>query len=65
MEFKPIWDGLDWQLLVNDKDEFKIYDKMTGDSILIESDDKDEIQKLMGVLTNELWEESVDFSDDD
>jgi len=64
MEFKPIWHGIDWELQVNDKDEFKIHDLMTGNSIVIASDDKAEFSELLSRLYDELWEESFEAAED-
>jgi len=63
MEYKPIWQGTDWELLVNDKDEFKIHDLMTDESIRIDSDDKDEFHELLSRLDDELWAESEPIND--
>lgn len=60
MEFKPIWKGADWELLVNDKDKFKIQGVMTGDNILIEADDKEEFHILLSRLDDELWAETAE-----
>ncbi len=60
-EFKPIWSGKDWELLVNDKDEFMIYDIQAENNIIITFNDKQEIQQLIARLSNELWQESTDF----
>ena len=63
MEFKPIWSGEDWELLVNDKDEFLIYDLQSHAELHISKDDKTEFQKLIQMLSSELWQESVNFVD--
>lgn len=62
MDFKPIWSGKDWELLVNDKDEFLIYDIASEHGIEITVRDKQEFQQLISVLSNELWQESTDFT---
>ena len=54
---------VDWDLQVNDKDEFRIYDRMTGDSIIVEQDDKEEIAHLIERLMIELEEEYSDSED--
>ena len=61
-EFKPIWTGKNWELLVNDKDEFVIYDIETHAEIEIVKEDKQEFQQLISVLSHELWQESTDFT---
>ena len=60
-DFKPIWSGKNWELLINDKDEFVIYDIETHAEIEIMKEDKQEFQQLIAVLSNEFWQESVDF----
>ncbi len=47
--------------MVNDKDEFVIYDNETMSEIQIIKEDKQEFQQLISVLANELWQESTDF----
>jgi len=63
-DFKPIWSGKDWELLVNDKDEFMIYDNQAENNFIITFEDKQEFQQLIARLSNELWQESTDFSKD-
>lgn len=63
-EFKPIWTGKDWELLVNDKDEFMIYDIAAEHGLEITFRDKQEFQQLIAILARELWEESTDFTKD-
>ncbi len=60
-EFKPIWESKHWTLMVNDLDEFVIYDNETMSEIQIIKEDKQEFQQLISVLANELWQESTDF----
>ncbi len=60
-EFKPIWESKNWTLMVNDLDEFVIYDNETMSEIQIVKEDKQEFQQLISVLANELWQESTDF----
>lgn len=60
-EFKPIWESKRWTLMVNDLDEFVIYDNETMSEILIVKEDKQEFQQLIAVLSSEIWEESTDF----
>ena len=60
-DFKPIWTGNDWELLVNDKDEFMIYDNQAENNITITFEDKQEFQQLIARLSNEFWQESTDF----
>jgi len=63
-DFKPIWTGKDWELSVNDKDEFMIYDNQAENNIMIKFEDKQEFQQLLSVFSNELWQESTDFTKD-
>jgi len=63
-EFKTIWESKNWSLLVNDKDEFVIYDIETHAEINIVKEDKQEFQQLISVLSHELWQESTDFTKD-
>jgi len=63
-EYKPIWESKSWTLMINDKDEFVIYDNETMSEIQIVKEDKQEFQQLIAVLARELWEESTDFRKD-
>ena len=63
-QFKPIWESKNWTLLVNDKDEFVIYDNESHQELHIVSEDKQEFQQLISILSNELWQESTDFTKD-
>jgi len=62
-EFKPIWESKRWTLMVNDKDEFVIYDNETMSEIQIIKEDKQEFQQLIARLAHELWQESTDFTE--
>jgi hypothetical protein len=60
-EYKPIWESKKWSLMLNDNDEFVIYNNITTEEIEIMKEDKQEFQQLISVLANELWQESTDF----
>ena len=55
---------LDWRLETNDKDQFRIVDMMTGDSIVIEQDDKEEFLRLISLLQDELFQETPELDED-
>ena len=55
---------LDWRLETNDKDQFRIVDMMTGDSIVIEQDDKEEFSRLISLLQDELFQETPELDED-
>ena len=63
-DYKAIWESKNWTLMVNDLDEFVIYDNETQAEIHIIKEDKQEFQQLISVLAHELWQESTDFRKD-
>lgn len=60
MVFRKMWgQGVDWELQIDDNDNFRILNLMTGDSVTIEQDDKAEFLELLNRLKVEL--EAEDF----
>ena len=60
MVFRKMWgQGVDWELQIDDNDNFRILNLMTGDSVTIEQDDKAEFLELLNRLKLEL--EAEDF----
>lgn len=58
--FKQIepFELVDWELAINDDDEFRITNKMTGDKIVIKSDDKFEFSLIAERILSEITDES-------
>ena len=52
--FKSFYVGEDWELLENDYGQFKIFDKINKNSIILRENDLGELSEMLDTLMNEL-----------